>query len=492
MDVARLLSTRSLTHIATERTIRCLRPTRSLILRPDDVRRSPSRGAQTRFYLRHARVGGMGVWGTRVEMGILKRGGYGFGRAERGMGMGIEGREMKVRRGFSHSSRRQEEQKDGDYTMNLDILLFCIFFTTVMLILDYIAISLWEYFNEPNYVFDPPRFTPFRLVKRDEVSETAVVLTLRPEKLPNPACDNWGVYRRAWASGMWSVEFKQPQLMIAREYTPLPPLPDVKKGEEADLRFLIRKEKGGEMSGYLFGLSQGDVLGLRGPNVEYGFQGVEHVSEVVFVAGGTGIASALQAAHVLLEGTLDADFKVKPGEVVGAVVSHMKLREREKERKQKEEERKQRGEEKYTPRVKILWANRRSEDRHQSGPVSEIIASLKARHGEHFEIEYLVDEEKTFVNESVIQKALGAPHDMVRVMRVSKGWIGMKSLFGHPKTVPLDVVKDSLLMVSGPKGFVEYVAGAKKWENGKEGQGEVGGLLARMGVTNKGWAVWKL
>ncbi|CAG8971359.1 hypothetical protein HYALB_00005978 [Hymenoscyphus albidus] len=363
-----------------------------------------------------------------------------------------------------------------------------------MVIFDYIAIGLWEYFNEPNYVFDPHRFTPFRLVKREEVSETAVVLTLRPEKLPNPAHDNRGIYRRAWANGTWSVEFKQPQLMIAREYTPLPPLPDVKKGEEADLRFLIRKEKGGEMSGYLFGLSQGDVLGLRGPNVEYGFEGMEHVSEVVFVAGGTGIASALQAAHVLLEGTLDADFKVKPGEVVGAVKSHMKLREKEKEMKQKEEERKQEGEEKYTPHphVKILWANRRSEDRHQSGPVSDIIASLKARHGEHFYIEYLVDEEKTFVNESVIQRALGSPHEIVRVMKDSKGWVGMKSLFGHSKTVPLAVEKDSLLMVSGPKGFVEYVAGAKKWENGKEGQGEVGGLLARMGVAKRGWAVWKL
>jgi hypothetical protein len=59
-------------------------------------------------------------------------------------------------------------------------------------------------------VFHPPRFTPFTVVKRDIVSPTSVILTVR--RFANGTGD---LYREIWDRGVWSVEVKQPQLQIA-------------------------------------------------------------------------------------------------------------------------------------------------------------------------------------------------------------------------------------------------------------------------------------
>lgn len=285
-------------------------------------------------------------------------------------------------------------------------------------------------------VFDDPRFTPFEIVKREQVSETSVVLALRPKRVKGKGVED--PYGKEWDVGTWSVEFKQPELVIAREYTPLPPVPSPKEGEEADLRFLIRKEVGGEMSGYLFGLPEGYILNLRGPKEEYCLKPSSGpwAREVVFLAGGTGIATALQVAHILLN----------RGEAA------------------KDEEK---------PRIKILWSNRRTEDRRQSGPVSEAIADLKLNHRGNFDISYLVDEEGTFANAKVIAKA----------MRTTEP---TKPTALHTKT------QTHIFMISGPQGYVEHVAGSKKWQDGKEQQGPLGGLLEKMGVKSTRWTVWKL
>ena len=51
------------------------------------------------------------------------------------------------------------------------------------------------------------------------------------------------------------------------------------------------------MSTYLHRLPIGATIELRGPHVEY--QIPSEVKNVIFVAGGTGIAPALQVAHAM-------------------------------------------------------------------------------------------------------------------------------------------------------------------------------------------------
>ena len=232
------------------------------------------------------------------------------------------------------------------------------------------------------------------------------------------------------------MEVKQPQLQIARSYTPLPP----REGDDAsNLRFLIRKEPNGEVSGYLHRLQVGGIVELRGPRTEIDLS--NNVNKVVFLAGGTGIAPALQLAHILFE------------------------------RKGKDEDR---------PDIHIVWANRRREDCVGGGSVKVTLDSnyivqelegLRQKYPEYIKVDYLVDEEKAFL-------------DQKKISQLTK--VSSEVKYG-PRHERID---SRLLILSGPEGFINYFAGPKRWEGGKEGQGEIGGVIGAMRLRD--WKVWKL
>lgn len=292
--------------------------------------------------------------------------------------------------------------------------------------------GLGSYNSEPK-IFDPPRFTPFTIVKREVVSPTSIILTLQPRHAPSKE-STADLYKEWWERGIWSVEVKQPELQIARLYTPLPPS---KADEDSDLRLLIRKEHKGEVSGYLHRLAVGSKIELRGPHP--GFDLPEDVAEVAFLAGGTGIAPALQVAYTLLE---------------------------------------RRNSGGDGTRIRIVWSNRRREDcegggqmnkktpemERQTGQIVRELEALQQRHPGQLTVDYLVDEEDTFLDQRKISRITSAS---------AKTQTGPRFLF-----------------ISGPEGFVNFFAGPKKWEDGKEGQGEVAGVIGRMRLND--WTVWKL
>jgi ferredoxin-NADP reductase len=272
--------------------------------------------------------------------------------------------------------------------------------------------------------FDPPRFSPFTVVKREVVSPTSVILTVR--RFANGTED---LYKDMWDKGIWSVEVKQPELQISRSYTPLPPIKPV---DYSELRFLIRKEHKGEVSGYLHSMGLNSQMELRGPHP--GFDIPENVAEVVFLAGGTGIAPALQAAYTTLE------------------------------RRNAE------------ARVRIVWSNRWRDDcegggqldnmdRKRAGLIVQELEVLQKKHPGQLTVDYFVDEENTFLNQKKISQ----------LTNTSK-----RSNFEGTK----------LLFISGPEGFVNHFAGPKRWENGREGQGKVAGIIGKMALRD--WIIWKL
>lgn len=249
-----------------------------------------------------------------------------------------------------------------------------------------------------------------------------------------------------WTKGVWSLEFKQPQLQIARAYTPLPPVKLLEESEGAwqnrtkGFRFLIRREPAGEVSGYLHGLSQGAKLELRGPHLELAIP--PDVSEVVFLAGGTGIAPALQLAYALSRRA--ASTAPLGGQPV---------------------------------RMSILWANRTKEDvgaglADAAGSFQQRLSSIPAqleairldkRAGERFQLDtrMFVDEQKRFIQAKDIEAVVGGRSSGRR-----------------------------MILVSGPDGFVAHYAGPRQLENGVETQGPLGGVLAAL--KPRGWEVWKL
>lgn len=309
---------------------------------------------------------------------------------------------------------------------------------------------------------NPHTFTPFTLVSKQPVSSTSTIFTLRSRE----GSSDPQLLKDVWKRSVWSVQVKQPQLQIARAYTPLPPpagSSDAEHEKAQELRLLIRKEEGGEVSTYVHTLPEQSTVELRGPNVECELP--HDVKEVLFLAGGTGIAPAMQVAHAL---------NSKPG-----------------------------------ARMHILWANRKREEcvggqsdalqapppgrlsgwrsifgqgeptlmQESSTPLGYqgvIVKELEAwkqhskPHTEGLSVEYFVDEEKRF-----IQPANVARHLKLSAQKDDAALKGSR-----------------VILVSGPDGFIEHWAGRKIWVAGREVQGPLGGVLSQMDL--KGWQVYKL
>jgi hypothetical protein len=319
-----------------------------------------------------------------------------------------------------------------------------------------------------NTTLNPITFAHYELVAKEPVSQTSSVFTLRPIRPGG----NYDTYDLAWLTGVWSVTFKQPQLQIGRNYTPLPatrirctdPKNDTLNGEDETLRFFIRKDPHGEVSGYLYSLNLGSNVEIRGPQVECEI--APEVGEILFIAGGTGIAPALQAAYTLLSRTSET----------------------------------------HRPSIRILWANRRRDDcvggsNHSSepnngvkppwwklgfaqspltarsktldplldpptvGPIVKELEALKSQFADQITVDYFVDEENTFITRDTIRKSADALSS------------NANSQF-------------KMILISGPPGFVNYMAGPKVWGQGQELQGDVQGLIKEVNLD--GWTVWKL
>ncbi|KAF2203031.1 hypothetical protein GQ43DRAFT_439216 [Delitschia confertaspora ATCC 74209] len=327
---------------------------------------------------------------------------------------------------------------------------------------------------------NPHSFTPYTLLHKQPVSSNSAIFILRNRNGGGEEGSE-EVVEEAWRSGVWSVQVKQPQLQIARAYTPLPSLSaeglDSKNGEEGespqDLRFLIRKEHGGEVSNYLHNLPAQSTIELRGPNHECEIP--DDIKEVVFLAGGTGIAPAMQVAsllgqrkgsrmHILwanrrreecLGGVSDEEPRTQGGVLPGRLSGWRSL---------------------FGSEEPIVMGQRDESNTVSSSAVKGVIVreleALKRKsktHAGSLNVDYFVDEEKSFIRPAdvVKQLQLSPQHDKHQKEKGSK-----------------------LILISGPDGFIEYWAGKKLWVDGRETQGQLGGVLG--GIDLRGWRVYKL
>ncbi|KAF2765084.1 hypothetical protein EJ03DRAFT_345881 [Teratosphaeria nubilosa] len=290
----------------------------------------------------------------------------------------------------------------------------------------------------------PGDFVKYALVRKEDVSSTCSIFTLRPAGAT--VVDTEALLDK---KALTSLQFKQPQIQVARNYTLLPPV----DGQDLlELRFLIRKEHNGEVSSYIHRLDLGSEIEIRGPSVEYIIP--EDVESIIFLAGGTGIAPALQIAA-------------------------------------------KRDDQTY---MEILWASRRREDCRggvsDSGPNTNargwnlfgwrrstssdkdlaarrsrsesnaIVAQLDATKSSQssLSVDYYVDEEGTMVRSRDIGQRL--------------------------RLTPAAGNGDRLIFISGPEGFINYWAGPKQWAGGREVQGPLNGVLGSMDLMD--WKVIKL
>lgn len=319
-------------------------------------------------------------------------------------------------------------------------------------------------------------FIPYTIASREAISPTSVILTITPHhRDPSPPYLQPGT--AVWRHPLWSVEFKQPEVQIARHYTPLPPL----QGEDpADgrLRFYVRAVGGGEMSNYLSRLGVGRDVWLRGPHT--GFDVLRRLGSrrhVVFLAGGTGLVPGMQVAKAVLDGS---------DETTVSLLWAVRKREEVQSR----------------PAVPTswwnLWAGRTPAelpaDLESPSHIALHLREMKAKYGDRLSVRVAVDEEGTQFRESDIQKALTATSSPPS----GSGSSGQGCIF-HDKQLhekasefekPGGVCQcptsnaaqpgKNLFMISGPDGFISHYAGPKVWLGGALTQGPVGGAAARL------------
>lgn len=395
--------------------------------------------------------------------------------------------------------------------------------------------------RKPKGVLNGETFVPFKVVLTECTSPSTFILTVAapaPER-----ADNAAAIRDAWAHGLWSVEVKQPQLQIARNYTPLPPAqtgaaPAAGGGggggdggggaaEAEHLRFLVRRYDGGEMSTYLSRLRPGDDIWLRGPHL--GFDVAARLGpaggRVVFLAGGTGVAPALQVARTAL--------LCAPPSQAGGKLS-----------------------------VEIIWASRSRADcpgcprllgrrdgvkgggiwdrlasvaggpaapaggQDPEAPEHPVVQELRelqvAYRGRGHELEFgcVADDEAGVISGADVTRAIeycrtppppppaaaGVPterapcyyhsqqllqHSTQESDAELKAQGGPGRAAGGCACGGTSANGKNLLMISGPDGFVSAYAGPKVWVDGAERQGPIGGLVRKlMQKSPQAWMDW--
>ena len=289
-----------------------------------------------------------------------------------------------------------------------------------------------------------------------------------------PSGQNTENVSEAWRTGVWSVQVVQPELQIARSYTPLPPLEDA---EPEQLRLFVRHEPQGEVSTFLHKINRGTIVQLRGPHLEYMIP--QDVEEVLFIAGGTGIAPALQVAHTLFNYRTASSGKGPRLRILWA------NRKREDSYRGLESQNLHKG---VVPKVQSLadrWKGKseleRESEGDQAAPASmdqsqtalvREVESLKVQHPGKVDVDYFVDEDSSFITESTLRTHLSD-------MNPNSGQ--------SPEEKP---ACKRIVLVSGPEGFISFYAGPKFMKGRKEVQGPLGGMLEK--IDPKGWDVWKL
>lgn len=304
----------------------------------------------------------------------------------------------------------------------------------------------------------PDGFVKYTVVDKEPVSSTCSIFTIAPQGKTGLSLED-----SKWRRSIVSVELKQPQLQIARSYTVLPAV----AGQSPNtLRFLIRRELNGEVSGYLHGLPLGSELEVRGPRVD--FRIPEDVREVLFLAGGTGIAPALKAADAL-DGTAKLHImwaNRRREECAGGTSDTIPSAS-------------------WAGMISGMWARLRpSPQQATTASIADEIAQkntivlmldllkrqLDARApsgGGSLTVDYFVDDEYRYISPGAVSNLLK------RAPSTEDHEPGSKIVF-----------------VSGPEGFISHWAGSKEFVGGREEQGTLGGVLSRLQA--KGWLVVKL
>ncbi|AGO11345.1 AaceriACR090Cp [[Ashbya] aceris (nom. inval.)] len=141
--------------------------------------------------------------------------------------------------------------------------------------------SLAEYYRR-NYHAELSQqyFTKYKISYRKDIDIDHYLLELTP--LKQQRSNLWALFG---ARKLWAVEIKQPDIMVVRQYTPLPFVADSERDLITPLRdgdngggklmFYIKEYGSGEVARWLRKLPKGHIVEVRGPYPEFEFPELE-------------------------------------------------------------------------------------------------------------------------------------------------------------------------------------------------------------------------
>ncbi|GMM53452.1 oxidoreductase [Maudiozyma humilis] len=161
----------------------------------------------------------------------------------------------------------------------------------------------WDIHTTWTIELDQDKFTRYRISQRVPIDPHHYILEVKP--LSRQSVNIWKLMT---SNKIWSIEVKQPEIMIVRNYTPLPfKLISDKDSEnyeleeldianddtnEGKLLFYVKNYDSGEVGRWMRHLDVGSRIDLRGPYVEYEID--QQKKNINIMTAGTGIVSALQ------------------------------------------------------------------------------------------------------------------------------------------------------------------------------------------------------
>ncbi|QLQ81557.1 hypothetical protein HG537_0F03180 [Torulaspora globosa] len=198
-------------------------------------------------------------------------------------------------------------------------------------------------------------FTPYRISFKQDIDRSHFLMELTPviEQEQN-------LWAKMGCEKLWSVQIKQPDVMVVRNYTPLPLQMDresqslkiLQDGEHAGgkLLFYIKQYEQGEVARWLHRLPENHIVELRGPFIDYEFPHYESEMkrdrsftnrdkeekfifqpfDIAMFTAGTGIVTALQLllTENPFRGTIDLFYSCHSYDELGPLGTILRALER--------------------------------------------------------------------------------------------------------------------------------------------------------------------
>lgn len=192
-----------------------------------------------------------------------------------------------------HSNTTKKPKVVSRWTRHIPKIL-----TAIVVLWGAYSVKVWffqpEKGSDSKELLDPYEFHKFIITHKHQIDDDHYLIEMRP-KFKNWQYSYYAHYenKSIWnGDRLWSVEIKQPQIMVLRAYTPLPlyfmksertrsgekePLLRVIDNDAEDydkggvMTLYIKKYGDGEVSRYIVNKKVGDEIDVRGPHVEYKF-----------------------------------------------------------------------------------------------------------------------------------------------------------------------------------------------------------------------------